>query len=198
MRLASAGAVLGSLSAAVAFLATGGSVQAAPAAAGSSLTSGAALAITPAAKAPPGVRRIGADRQFSAASRRRPAPRDPAALNRYATEVATPGSAVYHDYLPKGAFASVFGPTATAISTVRASLSALGLKVGKITANRLSFPVTATAGAVERAFRTTLATYRLAGGGAGFANTSAPRLPASVAPYVQAVFGLNTLLRCSR
>ena len=196
VRLASAGAVLGSLSAAVAFLATAGSVQAAPAAAGSSLTSGATLAITPAAKAPPGVKRIGAEPASSVLHLDVILqPRDPAALNRYATEVATPGSAVYHDYLPKGAFASAFGPTATAISSVRAALSALGLKPGKITASHLSFPVTATAGAVERAFRTTLGTYRLAGGGVGFANTSAVRLPASIAPYVQAVAGLNTLAK---
>jgi hypothetical protein len=193
-RLTSAGAVLGGLSAAVAFLATAGSVQAAPALPAPALTSGAMVAVSPAAKAPPGVTRIGAE---PASTRLRLdvilQPRDPAALTSYATEVATPGSAVYHDYLPKGAFASVFGPTTTAISTVRASLTALGLKPGKISANHLSFPVTATAAAIERAFHTTLGTYRLAGGRVGFANTSAIRLPASVAPYVQAVAGLNTL-----
>jgi hypothetical protein len=192
----SVAAVLGSLSAAVAFVAAAGSVQAAPTAAGAGLAAGPTLAVGAPAPVPQGAVRIGTE----------PAgavlhldvilqPRDPAALTRYATQVATPGSPFYHDYLPRGAFASAFGPTATAIRAVRASLTAIGLRPGKITANHLSFPVTATAATVERAFRTTIGTFRLAGGGHGYANTSALRLPASAAPYVQAVAGLDSLVR---
>ena len=189
-------AVLGSLSAAVAFLAAAGSVQASTAETGAALIAGPTRPVVPATHAPGGTVRIGAE----------PAarvlhidvilqPRNPAELTSYATEVATPGSPVYHDYLPKGEFASVFGPTAAAISSVRSALRALGLKPGSISANHLSIHVTATAGAIERAFRTTLSAYRLAGGRIGYANSSAVRLPATIAPYVQAVAGLNDLAR---
>jgi hypothetical protein len=192
--LTSAGAVLGSLSAAVAYLATAGSVQAAPAATGAALASGATSVVVPAATAPRGAVRIGAEPGSTVLHLDVILqPRDPAALTSYATEVATPGSPVYHDYLAKGAFASAFGPTATAISAVRTSLRGLGLKPGAISANHLSIHVTATAAAVERAFRTSLSSYRLAGGRTGFANSSALRLPAAITPYVQAVAGLNTL-----
>jgi len=56
-------------------------------------------------------------------------PRDPAALNQYATEVATPGSKLYHAYLARGQFAHVFGPTSATIASVTAALRASGLRV---------------------------------------------------------------------
>ena len=123
------------------------------------------------------------------------APRDPAALSKYATEVSTPGSPMYHDYLPAGAFPSVFGPTRAAIASVSSALRTLGLHPGAISGNHLSVPVTATAAAIQNAFQTTLATYRLPGGRTGFRNTSAPRLPAAAAAHVQAIVGLDSLVQ---
>src|SRR5258708_2170317 len=123
------------------------------------------------------------------------APRDPAALSQYATQVATPGSPLYHDYIARGQFASFFGPTSTTINSVYATLRARGLNPGAISADHLSVPVTATAGQIESAFGVTMASYRLAGGGAGFANTNAPRLPANIASQVQAIIGLDNLTR---
>ena len=122
-------------------------------------------------------------------------PRDPAALTRYATQVATPGSPLYHDYLPKGEFPSVFGPTRAAIATVRSALTSIGLHPGQISANHLSIPVTATSSQVESAFGIKLDRYRLAGGHVGYLNRTAPRLPASAAPYVESIIGLDTLIR---
>ena len=121
-------------------------------------------------------------------------PRDPAALTKYATEVATPGSPLYHAYLPRGAFPSVFGPTPAAIATVLSALRGLGLRPGTISANHLAIPVTATAGRVESAFGIRLNRYRLKGGRLGYANVSTPRLPATAARYIQAIVGLDTLV----
>lgn len=123
------------------------------------------------------------------------APRDPAALSQYAAQVATPGSPAYHDYIARGQFASLFGPTSTTINNVYAALRALGLNPGAISADHLSIPVTATAGQIESAFGVSIASYRLAGGGTGFANTNAPKLPANIASQVQAIIGLDNLTR---
>jgi hypothetical protein len=60
-------------------------------------------------------------------------PQDPAALAQVAAQVSTPGSPLYRHYLAVGAFASEFGPSATATSTVEAQLSAKGLQVGQVT-----------------------------------------------------------------
>ncbi len=147
------------------------------------------------ATVPPGATRLGVERSRSIVHLDVVlSPRDPAALTRYATQVAAPGSPLYHDYLPRGAFPSVFGPTRAAIAAVRSALSGLGLHPGKISANHLAIPVTATAGQVQRALGTKLDRYRLAGGRVGYANVAAPRLPATAARYVESIIGLDTLI----
>src|SRR5215469_16296052 len=187
-------ALLGSLSAAVAFLAAAGSVQASPSTpAGQGPTvalAGATAAVPPGAR-PAGVERSGTIVHIDVVL----SPRDPAALTRYATAVATPGSPLYHAYLPRGAFASVFGPTPAAVAAVRSSLASLGLHPGTISANHLAIPVTATAGQFDSAFGIKLNRYRLADGRVGYANLTAPRLPAIMARYVESIFGLDTLIR---
>jgi subtilase family serine protease len=145
---------------------------------------------------PPGARPAGALRSGSVVQLDVVlSPRDPAALTRYATQVATPGSPLYHDYLPRGAFPSVFGPTRAAIAAVRSALSSLGLHPGKISASHLAIPVTATAGQVDSAFGIKLNRYRLPDGRIGYVNLTAPRLPAIAARYVESIIGLDTLIR---
>jgi subtilase family serine protease len=119
------------------------------------------------------------------------APRDPAALASYAEEVATPGSPAYGQHLSVDEFAARFGPTLSQIATVRSALVAAGLEVGAPSANHLSLPVSATAAAAEAAFGTAIDRVDTAGGRVAFANSSAPRLPAAAAPYVQGVLGLD-------
>ena len=79
-------------------------------------------------------------------------PRDPAALAQFATEVSTSGTPLYHHYLARGQFPSVFGPTAASIDTVEATLRAEGLHPGTISADHLSIPVTATTAQLAKAF----------------------------------------------
>jgi hypothetical protein len=125
-------------------------------------------------------------------------PRDPAALERFAEEVATPGSPVYGEYLSVPQFAARFGPTPAQVATVRAALAAAGLEVGAPTANDLSLPVTATAAEAEAAFGTQIARVDTAGGRLAFANRGAPRVPAAAAPYVQGILGLDNLKESHR
>jgi hypothetical protein len=120
-------------------------------------------------------------------------PRDSAALNAYATAVATPGSSVYHEYITPAQFARRFGPTPTQIAAVEASLRGHGLLPGAVSANGLSISVRASAGKLADAFSTSLQRVVVPGGRTAYANASAPALDASVARDVQGVIGLNTL-----
>jgi hypothetical protein len=117
-------------------------------------------------------------------------PRNAAGLGQYATEVATPGSALYHRYLAKGQFAGLFGATSATIGNVLSGLRAIGLHPGTVAADRLSIPVTATAAQVESALRVTLANYRI-GRQVAYANINAPELPTSIAGSVEDIIGLD-------
>lgn len=120
-------------------------------------------------------------------------PRHPAALTAFARAVTTVGSPVQGRFLRPGQFASRFGATPSAIATVTAALRAAGLRPGRVTSNGLSIPVRATEGAISKAFATGLRQYRLRNDRTVFANTAAPLVPASAAPDVQAVVGLDDL-----
>jgi hypothetical protein len=122
-------------------------------------------------------------------------PRDPAALAAYASSVADPGSADYHQYLSVAQFAARFGATPAAIAAVRSSLQADGLTPGAATANGLSIPVTTTASGAVRAFSTSFHRVTLRGGAAAYANTTAPALASGIAGDVQGVVGLDDLAR---
>ncbi len=175
-----------SVAATTAFLATAGAAQAVP-----SPTPVGAAGIVPHGSARIGALPSSTTLQIDVAL----APRDPAALRQYATQVSTPGSPLYHAYIPHGQFASLFGPTSATIDNVYAALRARGLNPGAISADHLSIPVTATAGQLESALGVSMASYRLAGGGTGFANTTAPKLPATIASAVQAIIGLDNLTK---
>jgi subtilase family serine protease len=125
-------------------------------------------------------------------------PSDPAALEAFATEVATPGSTVYGDYLSVPEFASRFGATPAQVATVRSALSARGLQVGTPSANQLSLPVTATATEAEAAFGTAIDRVQTRSGRVAFANLSAPQIPAVAAPFVAGVLGLDDLEEAHR
>lgn len=122
-------------------------------------------------------------------------PRDPAGLAAFASAVSTPGSPLYRRYLGPGGFAAAFGPAPATVRAVEQGLRGLGLPPGSVDANRLAIHVAATAAAASRAFGLSIERYRLPGGRAAFANTAAPRLPASIAGAVQTVLGLDSLGR---
>jgi subtilase family serine protease len=120
-------------------------------------------------------------------------PRDPAALAAYAQAVSTPGSSVFHDYLTPARFADRFGATPARVQAVEASLRARGLSPGAVNANRLSIPVTASAGRAEQAFSLTMRRMVLPGGRSATVASALPALDASIAGDVQAVLGLSSV-----
>jgi hypothetical protein len=120
-------------------------------------------------------------------------PRDPAALEEFATAVSTPGSPSFRQYLGVGEFAARFGAAPAHVAAVAAALRSQGLQVGEVAANDLTLPVSGSADAVEAAFATPLARVELPSGRSAYANTRAPALAATAAPYVQGVIGLDNL-----
>jgi subtilase family serine protease len=121
--------------------------------------------------------------------------RDPAALHAFLAAISDRHSPLFHHFLRPGQFGPMFGLARPAVTAVQGALRQAGLSPGRVTSNRLIIPVTTSAAAAERAFGTTLVRYRLPGGRVAYANTSAPKIAADVAPYVSGVVGLDNLVR---
>ena len=124
-------------------------------------------------------------------------PRDPAALGQFLTALYTPSSPLYHHYLAKGQFDASFGPARATVAEVRAQLRHAGLRVGPMSGNDLVLPVTTTVAKAEKAFGVRMSSYRLPSGALVEANTTSPTVPSAIAPYVQAVIGLDGLVQPS-
>lgn len=118
---------------------------------------------------------------------------DQAALNAFLAGLSNRESPFFHHFLKPGQFGQVFGPSLSQVAAVERALRAAGLTPGPVASDRLSIPVTASAGTIERALRVDLVQYRLPGGRVAFASTAAPKLAAVAAPLVSAIIGLNDL-----
>jgi subtilase family serine protease len=121
-------------------------------------------------------------------------PVHPQALRAYATAVSTPGSAQYRHFLTAAQFAARFGQPLAAVHRVTAALRAAGLAPGPVSANHLLLRVRTTVGRASAGLHTRFQRVALRSGRIALRNTSAPKLPASVARLTQAVIGLNTML----
>ncbi len=120
-------------------------------------------------------------------------PRDPARLAWYARSVTDPVSPLYRHYLTVAQFAAEFGAAPRTVAEVRAALAVAGLRTGGVSANGLSLTARAPAATIDHALSVSLVRFRLADGRRGYLNTAAPALPATVAPLVQSVVGLDTV-----
>ncbi len=120
---------------------------------------------------------------------------DQSAVTAFIDSASNPRSADFHHYLAKGQFANRFGPKASAVAAVERQLKSDGLAVTSVSSNHLLVSFKGSAAKVEAAFHTGLRRVALTGGGTGQATTSAVRLPSSIARYVQAVVGLDQLVK---
>ena len=119
-------------------------------------------------------------------------PRDQSALDAFVAAVSTPGSPQYHQYLKAGQFGSVFGPDASTIASARTWLASNGLQVGPTTPDGLLIPATGSVSQMEQAFSVAVVDTRLPSGRVSRYVSSAPAVPASLAPSVQGVIGLSS------
>ena len=168
---------------------------------------GTALAVVPASVAQAGTVRVGrapsVDPAFSALGALDPAstlqaevaltPQDPAALQAYASAVATPGSPDYHQYLTTAQFAARFGAPAGAAAAVQQALDAVGLTAGTPAPDGLFVPVSGQVSTFERALSLSFDRYRGPKGRTFFANTAAPAVPRAIASAVRGIVGLDNL-----
>lgn len=118
-------------------------------------------------------------------------PRNPSGLAALAAAVTNPNSASYRHFLSVGAFAARFGASGASVRLLRETLARDGLQAGSLSRNGLSIAVSGTAAAASRAFDVTLRRYRERSGREVYANTSAPRLPATLGGVVADVLGLD-------
>ncbi len=152
--------------------------------------------LAPAPRLPQGTRAIGAvpaSTPISGAVVLKP--RDNAGLQQFIAAVSDKSSPRFGQYLPPGAFAARFGPTAATIAAVRSQLESDGLKVTGVSSDGVMVHFSGSAATAQSAFHVGLNRYRLSDGTTGRELTSAAELPSSIAPQVAGVVGLQTLVR---
>lgn len=109
------------------------------------------------------------------------APRDENALNAQLKAMYTKGSGSYHHWLAKGQFDALYAPAAATRSAIVRYLTQSGLTV-QPSASPFLVRAEGTSQRVSAVFGTTLSSYRAPDGAQYFANSTAVRLPAAVAP----------------
>ena len=121
-------------------------------------------------------------------------PRNAAGLNRSLRAMYTKGSGSFHHWLAKGAFNARYAPTAATRNAVASYLRHAGLTVRPASSPFL-VRASGSSARVSAAFHTTLRNYRSKKGVKYYQNTTAVRLPASIAGSVQGVTGLTNTVR---
>ena len=116
--------------------------------------------------------------------------RDQAGLEALVTQVSTPGSSAYGQYLSAQVFHDRFSPTSATVGAVSGYLASHGLRVTGVSDNRLFLTVEGTAAQVQEAFDTQLGVYDVKG-----QLRRAPQrpgtVPSAIAGSIQAVTGLT-------
>ncbi len=122
------------------------------------------------------------------------APRDQAGLASQLRGMYTRGNSVYHKWLARGEFDARYAPARSERAAVASYLRAAGLRIERA-ASPFLVRAAGSSEQVQAAFRTTLSAYVAAQGERYFANSSAARLPASLARGVLGVIGLTNTIR---
>ena len=124
-------------------------------------------------------------------------PANDAALRSFIGTVTNKNSPLYHHYLAAGAFKSRFGPSPAAISAVKATIEAAGLKVTGVASDGMLVEFKGSVKHAESVFHTNIESYRMQGGWIGHATTETVklRLPTAVSTAVAGVIGLDDLVQ---
>ena len=118
---------------------------------------------------------------------------DPSVVTSFIAELSNRRSREFHRFLRRGQFGRIFGPTMSEVNFVESVLRADGLRPGRVTPDRLSIPITASADVLDHAFRVSLVDYRLSDGRIAYSTPSSPQIPSSVVQFVQGIVGLSNL-----
>ncbi len=118
--------------------------------------------------------------------------RNEAQLDALLARLYNPNDPLYGHYLTTQQFVDNYAPTQADYNAVAAFARAQGLAVTGTSSNRLVLNVEGVTKAVEAAFGVSLHQYRLPEGREFRAPDSSPVVPASIAPKLQSVVGLDT------
>jgi pseudomonalisin len=116
--------------------------------------------------------------------------RNTSALDAFISELDTEGSSAYGHPLTPAQFTARFAPTTAQANAVATYLKSQGFSDVNVTSNRLFVTASGSATQAERAFDVNLDRYQQAGHSV-YANTTAARVPQSIAANVASVLGLN-------
>jgi kumamolisin len=104
----------------------------------------------------------------------------------------TPGSPSYHHYVSGESFVRTYGPSPTERAALLAYLRGDGLTVSQEDDLGLLYLVTGSVVEIDAALHITMTSYR-SGSTVALAPSSAPALPAPLAPWVESFYALNGL-----
>lgn len=114
-------------------------------------------------------------------------PRNTAAMNTLFQEQYDPHSALYHRWLQKGEFDTLFSPTSSQMSLVSNFLSQAGLHIVAPESDVFLLIVAGSTSQVATAFHTAINDYRLSDGTTFYANASDAQIPDSLAGIISGV-----------
>ncbi len=113
-----------------------------------------------------------------------------AALRQFVSDVHTPGTASYHQWLTPDQFGRQFGPSDQDIATVQSWLASHGFEVGSVAPGRQVIEFTGNVAQLRGAFHAQIHKYAV-NGETHFATANDPDIPAALAPVVAGFVTLN-------
>jgi subtilase family serine protease len=125
---------------------------------------------------------------------------DPAGIKAFANSVSDPKSPEYRHFLTPEQVGVRYGLSNANVKKVVDYLSSQGMNVKLVSANRISILADATVAQAQAAFHISISEFMLTLPGqtsptACFSLTTTPSVPASIAPFVTHVGGLDNLIR---
>jgi trimeric autotransporter adhesin len=117
-------------------------------------------------------------------------PAQEAALRQLITEIDTPGSPSYHQWLTPAQFGTQFGPSGQDISTIETWLGNHGFNVTKVNAGNGTLEFSGNVAQMREAFHTQIHKY-VVHGETHYANANNPQIPAALAPVIGGFTSLN-------
>jgi len=120
------------------------------------------------------------------------APRDAAGAAKELKAISTPGSPSYEHFLTPAQYTARYAPTQMSANAVASYLRREGFRNVSVLPTRLLVTADGTARMAEKAFRTSISTFKV-GSLTVHANTAAAFVPRALQGVVQSVIGLNDL-----
>jgi subtilase family serine protease len=113
-----------------------------------------------------------------------------AALKQFVSDVHTPGSASYHQWLTPDQFGQQFGPSDQDVATVESWLSANGFEVAGVEPGKQVIEFTGSVAQLRNAFHAQIHKYQV-NGSIHYAAANDPDIPAALSPVVGGFVTLN-------